>query len=119
VQRVSGESAAGLLHGGDRGSTLRYRSRREPRTELRLRIREIAEVRVRYGYRKILVLPKREGWKIGKKLVYRLYCEEGLTLRHKPRRQRCAATNRRASQMKCGIWTSWPISWPMDESFEP
>jgi len=76
-------------------STLRYRSRREPRTALRLRIREIAQVRVGYGYRKILVLLKREGWDIGKKLVYRLYHEEGLTLRHKPRRRRFAATNRR------------------------
>src|SRR5437660_9012527 len=61
-------------------STLRYRSRREPRTALRLRIREIAQVRVGYGYRKIRVLLKREGWQVGKKLVYRLYREEGLTL---------------------------------------
>jgi putative transposase len=42
-------------------STLRYRSRREPRTALRLRIREIAQVRVGYGYRKIRALLKREG----------------------------------------------------------
>jgi len=33
-------------------STFRYESRQEPRTALRLRIREIAQVRVRYGYRK-------------------------------------------------------------------
>jgi putative transposase len=50
---------------------------------------------VRYGYRKIRVLLKREGWKVGKKLVYRLYREEGLTLRCKPRRRRCAARNHR------------------------
>lgn len=61
-------------------STFRYESRLEPRTALRLRIREIAQVRVRYGYRKIRVLLNREGWKVGKKLVYRLYREEGLTL---------------------------------------
>jgi len=76
-------------------STFRYRSSREPWTALRLRIREIAQARVRYGYRKIRVLLKREGWNVGKKLVYRLYCEEGLALRYKPRRRRCAATNRR------------------------
>jgi putative transposase len=52
-------------------STFRYESRQEPRTALRLRIREIAQVRVRYGYRKIRVLLNREGWKVGKKLVYR------------------------------------------------
>lgn len=76
-------------------STYRYESSQEPRTALRLRIREIAQVRVRYGYRKIRVLLNREGWKVGKKLVYRLYKEEGLTLRHKPRKKRRAAMHRR------------------------
>ena len=76
-------------------STFRYESREEPRTALRLRIREIAQTRVRYGYRKIRVLLNREGWKVGKKLVYRLYREEGLDLRHKPRRKRRAAMHRR------------------------
>jgi len=73
----------------------RYESRQEPRTALRMRIREIAQIRVRYGYRKIRVLLNREGWKVGKKLVYRLYKEEGLTLRHKTRRKRRAAMHRR------------------------
>ncbi len=76
-------------------STFRYESMQEPRTALRLRIREIAQTRVRYGYRKIRVLLNREGWKVGKKLVYRLYKEEGLTLRRKPRRKRRAAMHRR------------------------
>src|ERR1035441_3663013 len=57
-------------------STFRYESMQEPRTVLRLRIREIAQTRVRYGYRKIRVLLNREGWKVGKKLVYRLYRSE-------------------------------------------
>jgi putative transposase len=76
-------------------STFRYESRQEPRMALRLRIREIAQFRVRYGYRKIRVLLKREGWNVGKKLVYRLYREEGLALRHNPRRRRRAAQHRR------------------------
>jgi putative transposase len=50
-------------------ATFGYRSHRDPRTELRMRIREIAQVRVRYGYRKIGVLLNREGWKVGKYLV--------------------------------------------------
>jgi putative transposase len=58
-------------------STFRCESRQEPRTALRLRIREIAQTRVRYGYRKTRVLLNREGWKVGKKLVYRLYREGG------------------------------------------
>ena len=73
-------------------STFRYESMQEPRTALRLRIRQ---TRVRYGYRKIRVRLNREGWKVGKKLVYRLYREEGLTLRHQPRRKRRAAMHRR------------------------
>jgi putative transposase len=49
-------------------ATYRYRSCLDPRTELR--IREIAQARVRYGYRKIRVLLNREGWNVGKYLVY-------------------------------------------------
>jgi putative transposase len=75
-------------------STFRYQSTQEPRTALRLRIREIAQARIRYGHRKIRVLLKREGWNVGKRMVYRLYLEEGLTLGYQPRRRRCAATNR-------------------------
>ena len=42
-------------------STYRYRSRRDPRTELRTRIREIAHTRVRYGYRRVHIVLEREG----------------------------------------------------------
>jgi len=76
-------------------STRRYRSRKDPQSALRLRIREMAQARVRYGYRKIRVMLNREGWKVGKKRVYRLYREEGLTLRQRPRRRRQVAVNRR------------------------
>jgi len=75
-------------------ATYRYRSDREPRTALRQRIREMAQTRVRYGYRKIRVLLNREGWAVGKHLVYRLYREEGLTLRHRPPRRRKAVVVR-------------------------
>ena len=67
------------LHRG----TYRYRSLKNPWTVLRMRIREIAQARVRYGYRKILVLLNREGWEVGKTLVQRLYHEEGLVLKTK------------------------------------
>jgi putative transposase len=76
-------------------STFRSESMQEPRTALRLRMREIAQTRVRYGYRKIRVLGNREGWAVGKKLVYRLYREEGLALWHKPQRKRRAAMQRK------------------------
>jgi putative transposase len=54
----------------------------------------MAQTRARYGYRKIWVLLNREGWAVGKHLVYRLYREEGLTLRHRPPRRRKAVVAR-------------------------
>lgn len=59
-----------------------------------MRIREIAQTRVRYGYRKIRVLLNREGWEVGKTLVQRLYQEEGLALKQRPKRRRHAAEHR-------------------------
>src|SRR5437764_1135303 len=91
--RASERHACRVLRMGH--GTYRYKSHQEPWTELRMRMREIAQARVRYGYRKIRVLLNREGWQVGKKLVYRLYKEEGLTLRHKTRRKRRAAMHRR------------------------
>lgn len=96
-------------------STFRYQSTQEPRTALRLRIREIAQARIRYGYRKIRVLLKREGWNVGKKLVYRLYREEGLTLRYKPRRRRCAATNRRERRKATAPDQVWSLDFVADQ----
>ena len=43
-------------------SAYRHRSRRDAQASLRRRIREIAETCVRYGYRRIHVLLRREGW---------------------------------------------------------
>ena len=96
-------------------STHRYRSIREPRTALRLRIREIAQARVRYGYRKIRVLLNREGWNVGKKLVYRLYREEGLTLRSKRRRGRRAAANHRERCKATAPNQVWSLDFVADQ----
>ena len=60
-----------------------YKSRKDGQAVLRKRIREIAETRVRYGYRRIHVLLLREGWRINHKRTYGLYCEEGLQMRNK------------------------------------
>jgi putative transposase len=68
-------------------STQRKPSRRDPRLELRQRMHEIAQTRIRYGYRRIQIMLRRERWPISRNLVYRLYREEGLALRNKrPRR---------------------------------
>ena len=60
---------------------------------LKARMHEIASTRIRFGFWRIFVLLRREGWKVNHKRIYRLYKEEGLNLRTKrPRRHRSAAT---------------------------
>ena len=68
-----------------------YQSCKRDRGELRVRLRDLAAVRVRYGYRRLHVLLRREGWKVNHKLVYRIYKEEGLEVRTKTRRKRISA----------------------------
>lgn len=54
-------------------SSYHYKSRRPDRAALKDRIKQIAETRVRYGYRRVHVLLRREGWPVNVKLVNRLY----------------------------------------------
>jgi len=97
-------------------ATYRYRSCCDPRTELRMRIREIAQARVRYGYRKIRVLLNREGWNVVKYLVYRLYKEEGLTLKKmRPQRKRKAVRHREERFVATGPDQAWSIDFVADE----
>ena len=64
----------------------------EYNTALRHRLREVAQVRVRYDCRRLHTLLRREGWPDKHKRVHRLSCLEGLNLRSKrPRRNRAAA----------------------------
>jgi putative transposase len=53
-------------------------SRKDPQLALRSRMRELAQSRVRYGYRRIHVLLRREGWRLGKDQTYRVYSQEQL-----------------------------------------
>jgi putative transposase len=68
--------------------TLRYEHHRERHEALRVRLRELAGSRVRYGYRRLTVLLQREGWEVNAKRVYRLYVEEGLIVRTRKRKER-------------------------------
>jgi putative transposase len=68
-------------------SSYRYRSQAADQTALRLRLRDLAATRVRYGYRRLHVLLRREGWPVNHKRVYRLYREEGLGIRVKRRKK--------------------------------
>jgi putative transposase len=76
----------------------RYQSRRDPQTELRVRLRDLASTRIRFGYRRLTVLLRREGWWVNTKRVYRLYREEGLELRMKKRAKRAAQTRIRLAE---------------------
>ena len=69
-------------------SSLRYRSRRPAAEDLRQRLRALAAERPRYGYQRLWVLLRREGWQVNHKRIYRLYREEGLKLRKRRRRAR-------------------------------
>jgi transposase InsO family protein len=72
------------------GWSNRYQSRRDPQTELRIRLRDLAGTRIRYGYRRLTVILRREGWRVNTKRVYRLYREEALQVRTKKRVKRAA-----------------------------
>ena len=71
-----------------------YESNRNPHTSLRMKMRELAVARVRYGYRKITVLLHREGFPQSMKVIYRIYREEGLSLRYRSRRRSKAQATR-------------------------
>ena len=68
-------------------STHRYRSVAPDQAALRLRLRELAASRPRFGYRRLWILLRREGWEINHKRVYRLYTQEGLSVRVQKRKK--------------------------------
>ncbi len=69
-------------------STVQCKSIKTDVPALRARMNEIAASRVRYGYPRVHVLLRREGWVVNRKRVYRIYREEGLSMRLKPPRRR-------------------------------
>jgi putative transposase len=75
----------------------RYRSAADRRDELRGRLRDLAGARPSYGYRRLGLLLRREGWQANHKLVFRLYREEGLGLRRRRPRRRVSAARRTGS----------------------
>lgn len=97
-------------------STYYYRSVRDDRA-LRQRILEIAETRVRYGYKRIHVLLRREGWHVNHKKVYRIYCEDGLNLRRKRPRRRVSAACREARPVVSNIDQTWSMDFVSDSLF--
>ena len=70
-------------------------------------------VRVRFGYLRLTVLLKREGWPVGKKLVYRLYRELGLQMRTKKRRK-LASAQRATTQAATKRNEKWSMDFVAD-----
>ena len=99
--------ACGLV--GISRSLYRYRSQRADAGPLRTRIEEIAAVKRRYGYRRVYLRLRREGWQVNRKRVYRLYRDAGLAVRRR-KRKRIGLFERKPLPMP----TSANVSWSMD-----
>ncbi len=95
-----------------------YRSRRRDSTVLQMRIKEIARDRVHYGYQRIYVLLRREGFKDNHKRVYRLYREMGLSLHmHRPCRNK-SAQRRQPQTTAVAINDVWSMDFVMDQLYD-
>ena len=99
-------------------STIRYRSTKADQAPLRLRIRDLAKARVRYGYFRIYILLRREGWVVNHKRVYRLYREEGLSLRLKRPRRHVSAANRERQPAAMAPNELWSMDFVSDALFD-
>lgn len=77
-----------------------------------MRLRELAGTRVRFGYRRLTVLLKREGWDVNAKRIYRLYKEEGLIVRTQKRKK--AAQSRVPLSSATGPNHRWSMDFVSD-----
>ena len=90
------------------------RSRAKDQTALRLRIRDLAHARPRFGYLRIWVLLRREGWLINRKRVRRLYRLDGLQLRMRVRRRKHIALHRGPAPSPTGPTERWSMDFVHD-----
>lgn len=95
-------------------STCRYRSCRRPDTAERMRLRELAHARPRYGYRRLHWLMRREGWRVNEKKILRIYREEGLLIRTRRRRKQ-AATSRVPLDPPDRVYQRWSLDFMSDQ----
>lgn len=99
-------------------STYLYRPVKKDESALKLRIKEITQVRVHYGYRRVHVMLRREGHRDNVKRIYRLYREEGLSLRLKRPRRNKAAKLRQPKQLASAIDDIWSMDFVADALFD-
>ena len=90
------------------------RSRATDQSGLRLRIRDLAHARPRFGYLRIWVLLRREGWLVNRKRVRRLYRLDGLQLRMRVRRRKHIALHRGPAPIPTGPTERWSMDFVHD-----
>jgi putative transposase len=96
-------------------TSYRYASRRPAQAALESRIREICQTRVRYGYRRVQVLLRREGWMINHKKTRRIYRELGLQLRSKTPKRRVKAKLRDDRSEATRAHETWAMDFVHDQ----
>jgi putative transposase len=96
-------------------STYHYKSRRAGLAGLEQRIKEICQTRVRYGYRRVHVLLRREGWGINQKRTRRIYRELGLQLRNKTPKRRVKAKLREERRNATRPNETWAMDFVHDQ----
>jgi putative transposase len=106
------ERRACRVVGIDRSSA-RYRITRSGDQELREKLREVAGERRRFGYRRLHVILRRKGYEVNHKRVYRLYREEGLSVRKRKRKRVCRAA-RVPLQAPAGPNQLWSLDFVQD-----
>ncbi|TMG01584.1 MAG: IS3 family transposase [Chloroflexi bacterium] len=94
-------------------SSLRYTTKRSGDQELRERLRQLAGERRRFGYRRLHVLLRREGEQVNHKRVYRLYKDEGLSVR-KRARKRVSREARMPALVSAGPNECWSLDFVSD-----
>jgi putative transposase len=109
--QVSERRACSVI-GADR-SSVRYRSIRPPDDALRSRLRDLSSERRRFGYRRLHILLRREGWRINHKKLRRVYREEGLQVRKRGGRKRAVGT-RAPMTLPSGVNQRWSLDFVSD-----
>lgn len=107
------ERRACTLVAADR-TMVRYRSRRPPDTSLRARLRELANQRRRFGYRRLFILLRDEDEPSGINRIYRLYREEGLTVRKRKARRRAVGA-RTPILVEAKVNARWSLDFVHDQ----
>ncbi len=110
--RLSERSACRLVS-YSRSSYRRPSLRDQADEPLRRRLLELASERPRYGYRRLHVFLKREGWQINRKRVYRAYRELSLAVRRK-KRKRVAQANRQPRVVPIRADLQWSLDFMRD-----